>query len=69
MDQDSVPAKGNVSVRWSGIIATVVAFLAALKFAIADDGISLKEWVDIAEATVVGGAVGFGVSYGAPTRK
>lgn len=64
-----VPAKGNVAVKWSGVITTVVAFLGALKLAVADDGISLQEWVDIAETTVIGAAVGFGIAYASPARR
>lgn len=64
-----VPAKGNVAVSWSGVITTLVAFLAALKIAVADDGISLQEWVDIAETTLIGAAAGFGLGAYAPARR
>lgn len=67
--EPSVPAKGNVAVKWSGVIATLIAFLAALKLAVADDGISLQEWVNIAETTLLGAAAGFGLGAFAPTRK
>lgn len=69
LDSEAVPAKGNVSVKWSGVIATLIAFLGALKMAVVDDGISLQEWVDIAETTLLGAAVGFGLGTFAPTRK
>lgn len=68
VNEPKVPARGNVSVKWSGVITTVVAFLGALKVAVMDDGISLQEWVDIAEITVIGAAVGFGLGTFAPTK-
>lgn len=68
-NEPKVPAKGNVSVKWSGVIATLVAFLGALKIAVAEDGVSLQEWVNIGETTLLGAAVGFGLGTFAPTRK
>lgn len=67
--EPKVPARGNVAVKWSGVITTVVAFLGALKVAVMDDGITLQEWVDIAEVTVIGAAVGFGLGTFAPTKR
>lgn len=67
--EPKVPARGNVAVKWSGVITTLVAFLGALRLAIADDGISLEEWVTIGETTVIGAAVGFGLGTFAPTKR
>lgn len=64
-----VPAKGNVSVKWSGVLATAIVFLGALRLAVAEDGISLQEWVGIAETTVIGAAAAFGFAHSLPARR
>ena len=67
--QASVPARGNVAVKWSGILGTAIAFLSALTLAVNDNSVSLAEWVAIAQATAVGAAAAFGISYASPAKQ
>lgn len=69
LEAQEVPAKGNVDVKWSGVIATAIVFLGALRLAIAQDGISPEEWVTIAEVTLTGAAVAFGLGTFAPAKR
>lgn len=64
-----VPAKGNVAVKWSGLLGTAIVFLGALRMAVAEDGISLQEWVSIVETTVIGGAAAFGFAHSIPAKR
>lgn len=66
---DVVPAKGNVSVKWSGVLGTTIVFLGALRMAVAEDGITLQEWVAIVEATVIGAAAAFGLAHSIPAKR
>lgn len=64
-----VPAKGNVSVKWSGVLATAIVFLGAVRLAVAEDGISLQEWVAIGETTLIGAAAAFGLAHSIPAKR
>lgn len=65
----AVPAKGNVAVKWSGLITTGIVFLGALRLAVVEDGVSLQEWVSIAETTLIGAAAGFGFAHSIPAKR
>lgn len=64
-----VPAKGNVAVKWSGLLGTAIVFLGALRMAVAEDGVSLQEWVSIVETTVIGAAAAFGFAHSIPAKR
>lgn len=51
----------------AGAVGTAVAFLSSLSQA-APGGLTGQEWVDIALATVIGGAAAFGITYSVPNR-
>jgi hypothetical protein len=51
-----------------GVTSTAVAFLGGLSIAIADGAVSGQEWINIALATVLGAAAGFGITYVTPTK-
>jgi hypothetical protein len=57
----------NKKALAGGAVTTVVAFLGTLKLAM-PEGVTGSEWVDIALATVIGAATGFGVTYLTPTK-
>ena len=63
---DAVPTDSKKAIA-GGAVTTVVAFLGTLKLAM-PEGITGSEWVDIAMATIIGAATGFGITYLVPTR-
>lgn len=68
-ETQEVPAKGNVAVKWSGLLGTAIVFLGALRMAVAEDGVSLQEWVSIVETTVIGAAAAFGFAHSIPAKR
>ena len=54
---------------WAGIAGTLIAFLTRLEAAVDVGGVSDKEWVAVALATVVGGAAAFGLTWFAPANR
>lgn len=53
----------------AGVAGTLVAFLTRLEAAVDVGGVSDKEWVAVALATVVGGAAAFGLTWFAPANR